>query len=104
MFNHGINSLILFRYANQSGETYSKVFEEASKKFKGKIQFMLFDENDQTGQEFAQQFFKLSEEDLPTLRAVHFQHLEIQVPEEDAHETEEEITKFRFGGQERDKT
>ena len=104
LFSHGLSSLVLFRFANQSEEAFAKAYEQASKEFKGRIQFMIYDEHDEAGQEFAHQFFKLTEEDLPTLRAIYFREIENPEEEEEIQQSTEEIKKFRFGGQERDRT
>jgi protein disulfide-isomerase A1 len=80
VFGQQQNTLILFRKESQADEPWSKEFEIASKKFKGKMLFS-FSDGSVDIQEKLADFMGVMDADLPTLRAI----------------TPEKMAKYRFG-------
>jgi hypothetical protein len=108
MFDHATTTLMLFRHLNQTDLPFMKIYEEAAKKYKGgKIQFAYMDGEDDIADQFATQFMKVVPADYPTLRAIFFKE-----PNDDQKEPEleadpqpdDDIQKYRFGGNENDDT
>lgn len=69
VFGQQQNTLILFRDESHDNEGFVKVFEEASKTFKGKMLFSFSDKTNDIQTKLAD-FMGVTDADLPTLRAI----------------------------------